>query len=390
MFILGVSISITAMPGTVHAEEISSTSTIRMDIAEEETSVNENSPMMKAVTSSANETIIYNFLKKELNLNTAAACGILANIYKESAFNPTAGGDNGTSYGICQWHNTRKTTMQKWCTENGYDYTTVIGQLYYLKHELSANDRDYLYNGKKIYDEISAVANTAEGAYEAARIWCVKYEIPANKEAVAVVRGNLAKDTYWPYYSSNENDDSSLPYTDVKTSDWYYEYVSYVVENGLMNGMSVTFFGAEEPLTRAQFAVILYRLEGEESVNYEDVYRDVKQGEWYTDAIVWANKVGLITGYGNGYFGTNDAINREQMATIMYRYASSKGYNVGTIAEFTGFSDASKVSDWAEEAMRWAVGTGIIKGENGLLNPAGNANRAQCATIIMRFMEEYN
>lgn len=155
-----------------------------------------------AVTSSPNETVIYEFLVNEMGLNTAAACGILANIYRESSFNPNATGDKGTSYGICQWHNSRWEAMKTWCNENGYDWTTLIGQLNYLKFELSQNNSAYLYNGKKIFNYISAVENSAQGAYDAGYYWCYYYEVPANKETTSVTRGNLAKDTYWAEYGT--------------------------------------------------------------------------------------------------------------------------------------------------------------------------------------------
>ncbi len=153
-----------------------------------------------AVTSKANEEKIFEFLVEEMDLNIAAACGVLANIQHESGFNHEALGDKGTSYGICQWHNTRWETMKTWCKSNGYNWKTLEGQLNYLKKELSANTNKYLYNGKKIYDKLAAVPNTSQGAYDAGYTWCVMFEVPANKEQKGKVRGNLAKDTYWPEY----------------------------------------------------------------------------------------------------------------------------------------------------------------------------------------------
>lgn len=147
---------------------------------------------------------IFTFLKEELGLNTAAACGVLANIEKESNFNPNAYGDHGTSYGICQWHNGRFTALRNWCGANGYNYTTLEGQLQYLKFELSANNSQYLVNGKTVYQKLRAVPNTAGGAYNAAYDWCYYYEVPANRRTKAVERGMLAKSTYWPKYSAPE------------------------------------------------------------------------------------------------------------------------------------------------------------------------------------------
>lgn len=179
------------------------------------------------VTSLKNETTIYNFLKTEMNLNTAAACGILANIYKESSFNPNAGGDGGTSYGICQWHNQRFTSMKNWCTENDYDYKSLEGQLNYLKRELS--DNKYLWNGKTIYEKISTVENTAEGAYQAAYYWCKLYEVPADTENSSKKRGVLARDTYWPVYKNDTASDNSGSSGDDTTDDDTVSDVTYKI-----------------------------------------------------------------------------------------------------------------------------------------------------------------
>jgi hypothetical protein len=157
-----------------------------------------------------NEQIIYNFLRNEMNLNQAAACGVLANIRTESNFNPIQIGDKGTSYGICQWHDSkygnRKQNLINWCKKNAYDYKTLTGQLNYLKYELSANNYSILYNGKTIYNYLLSVSNDANGAYNAGYYWCYNYELPTNKTASSIERGNLAKDTYWSKYNEVEVD----------------------------------------------------------------------------------------------------------------------------------------------------------------------------------------
>lgn len=156
---------------------------------------------MTSSASSNYEKEIFNFLIRDMKLNNAAACGVMANIYHESGFNPRRVGDGGTSYGICQWHNSRYTALRTWCKSKGYDYTTLNGQLNYLKFELSQNSSRYLWNGKTIYSNISKVKNTAQGAYDAAYYWCYYFEVPANRGTVSVTRGNLARNHYWPVYS---------------------------------------------------------------------------------------------------------------------------------------------------------------------------------------------
>ena len=160
---------------------------------------------------------------------------------------------------------------------------------------------------------------------------------------------------------------------------------------GLMTGLNDTYFGAADPLARAQFATILYRINGEPEVGYSPEFADVPDGVWYTDPILWASEQGVVTGYSNGNFGPGDYINREQMAVMMYRYALSRGYDTSSRADFGSFTDGAYVSDFAVEAMQWAVGTGIISGKDNQtrLDPQGNANRAECATIITRFVSTY-
>ena len=128
-----------------------------------------------------------------MGLNTAGACGLMANLERESGFNPNLVGDSGTSYGLCQWHNVRWTKLKDFCNENGYDWTTLTGQLYYLKYEL---ENDY----PNTLAEIKGVSNNAQGAYDAAFSFCYNFERPANRTASSEKRGELAQGTYWPRY----------------------------------------------------------------------------------------------------------------------------------------------------------------------------------------------
>lgn len=141
------------------------------------------------------ERQVYAYLTEEMGFNTAAACGILANIEHESAFQPTIVGDQGTSYGLCQWHNERWTAMRNYCRILGLDYRTVEGQMAYLNYELGNN-----YSG--LFLSLKTVDNSPEGAYRAAYLWCVQFERPSNMEVKAVNRGNLARGKYWSRYSS--------------------------------------------------------------------------------------------------------------------------------------------------------------------------------------------
>ena len=157
-----------------------------------------------------------------------------------------------------------------------------------------------------------------------------------------------------------------------------------------MTGIDETTFAPYEPLARAQFAMILYRMNDEPEVGYTDKFKDIADNVWYTDAILWASEKGVVTGYSNGNFGPADKINREQMAVMMYRYAQAQGYDTSMKADISQYQDAANVSDFAQEAMEWAVGNEIITGKYNetQLDPQGEASRAECATIIMRFTDK--
>ncbi len=168
-----------------------------------------------------NKDTIYEYLIGKMGLNSAAACGVLANLYHESGFSPTMDGDDGTSYGICQWHNDRMTRLMDYCSQNRYDYKTLEGQLNYLKYELST-----YYPG--VYNYLKSVSNTADGAYNAASYWCINYEIPLDSANKAATRGNLAKDKYWYEYNPKLNGAKYTRVLKVTSPLMYGNDVTYV------------------------------------------------------------------------------------------------------------------------------------------------------------------
>ena len=184
----------------------------------------------------------------------------------------------------------------------------------------------------------------------------------------------------------------SYKFKDVKAGDWYHEAIDYAVKNGLFNGMSDTAFEPNTPMTRGMLVTVLWRYEGQPEEG-KNIFSDVGGGLWYTDAVAWAASKGIVTGVGEGKFDPNGKITREQMAAILYRYSKSKGYDTGAAGNLNAFPDAAKVSNWAKEAYSWAVAEGLITGNkiNGvtMLDPQGNATRAQVATILMRFIEKF-
>ena len=179
----------------------------------------------------------------------------------------------------------------------------------------------------------------------------------------------------------------AMPFTDVHEGDWFYEEVLYAYENGLMNGVGDNRFAPNSATTRGMLVTILYRLEGEPAVTGEAGFDDVAAGQWYTDAVIWAAANDIVNGIGDNQFGPENTLTREQLVTMLYRYAQNKGYDVTASADLSGYPDAGQIQSWAQEAMTWAVAEGIVEGMDGNLNPAGNATRAQIATILMRFCE---
>lgn len=185
---------------------------------------------------------------------------------------------------------------------------------------------------------------------------------------------------------------AELPFTDVPSGAWYAEGVGYAYEHGLMNGISDTTFAPDLTTSRAMIATILWRLEGSPKVNYTEKFDDVASGAWYYDAIRWAAKEGIVTGYGDGTFGPDDPITREQMAAMLYRYAQYKKYDVsvGESTNILSYTDFDKLGEWAISAMQWACGSGVINGTSTTtLSPRGSTTRAQAAVMLMRFCEEY-
>ena len=186
-----------------------------------------------------------------------------------------------------------------------------------------------------------------------------------------------------------QNQSGTLPFTDVKTGDWFYEAVQYVYDKGMMTGVSADRFAPASTTTRGMIVTILYRLENEPAVSGGSAFTDVESGAWYANAVAWAAANDIVNGTSATTFAPNSPITREQMATMLYRFAQYKGMDAVTLQEnLTGYPDGGQVSDYAIPAMNWAVGQGLIAGmENGTLVPQGSATRAQVATILMRFCE---
>lgn len=184
-----------------------------------------------------------------------------------------------------------------------------------------------------------------------------------------------------------------LPFNDVPEGYWAYDAIQYVYGEGLMAGTSGSTFNPEGTTTRGQIVTILWRLSGSPVVNYLMDFDDVDPAAYYAEAIRWATSEGIAGGYGGGVFGPDDPITREQLAVMLHRYAQHQGCDVsiGEDTNILSYADAFDVSEYAVSALQWACGTGIISGtgDGSTLTPQGEATRAQAATVLMRFCEEY-
>ena len=211
--------------------------------------------------------------------------------------------------------------------------------------------------------------------------------------------------TYLSYGNGNDNwmdvdvDDMIITglFQDLEENAWYKDAVLYVQDNAFMNGTSEVTFAPNMTLTRAQFVTVLHNIEGGKSLatpEYSDKFTDVPKDVWYTNPVMWALKNGVTSGVADDQFGTDLQITREQLATLLYKYAGIKGdmYSLTKDADaLKDYPDAGEVSDWATEAMQWAVSNGVMSGKPGqdgknILNPEGNASRAECAQMIMNFI----
>ena len=296
---------------------------------------------------------------------------------------------------------------------DGYEITLPL-VIDYEYAEQNGRYVGYLYDAKLSKDDATAVCNafcdkvTADG-YQAAvyaNMSMLNNHLNAAQLTGTIWLAHYATSTtytgdydFWQCTSSgsingvpSENvdldfwfDDSGappeMPFTDVARTRWSYNEILHAYKSGLINGLTTTTFGPQKNATRAQLATMLYRMAGTPAVTDSSSFTDLTQ-DWYMDAIAWAQQNGIIDGLGNGKFGPNKNITREQLVTMLYRMHKTPAAS-GTL---DGFSDASAVSAWAKDAVQWAVECGILQGSNGKIKPKGNATREQVAAFLVRYM----
>lgn len=217
-----------------------------------------------------------------------------------------------------------------------------------------------------------AVTKTADNKYT--------FTVPAGATSITVT----------PTFALN----TGLPFTDVAADNSYFEAVKYVYNRGMMNGVpaanGTTVFDGYSTITRGQVVTILYRLSDSPSASTYSGFNDVPSNQYYAAPITWAYSNGIVGGYGNGQFGPNDPITREQLAKILRDYSTYRGLNITKTTSLAGYSDAGSVHDWAQAGMQWAVGNGIVTGTTTTtLTPGGNAQRYHAATMLMRYCNSF-
>ena len=178
------------------------------------------------------------------------------------------------------------------------------------------------------------------------------------------------------------------PFKDTANDAWWHDGIHYCVQQGLMNGVASDQFAPNGTTTRAMIVTILWRMEGSPATSYGMSFTDVPAGQWYTEAIRWAQSTGVVTGYDAQTFGPNNNVTREQLAAILYRYTAHKGGDVSQRSTLAQFTDVSQISSWALENIQWANAVGMVNGRTATtIVPKGNATRAEAASMIQRFCQ---
>ena len=196
---------------------------------------------------------------------------------------------------------------------------------------------------------------------------------------------NSVAETFANKYDYITFKDKDMPFSDVSSNSWYYNAVKYAYSKGIMTGYTSTKFAPNDKITRGMFIMVLWKKEGSPYASSINQFVDVGNNDYYASAITWGVNNKIISGYNSSYFGPTDYITREQIAVILQQYCKYKGDNAKSTGNLTGFSDYKNVSSYATWGMKWAVGSGVITGSSGKLQPKANATRAEVAAMMQKY-----
>lgn len=274
----------------------------------------------------------------------------------------SGGGSSSSSYAVTlnQEDNGTVTASSKTAAKGSTVTLTVKADSGYELNALTVTDK----NGSEV-----TLTKKSDGVYT--------FTMPASKVTVSVS------------FTQTENPVTGLPFTDVKSGDWFYDGVRFAYEEGIMNGLSDDTFGPSVSTTRGMVVTMLWRMENEPQAKTGAAFADVKESAYYAEAVAWAAENGIVNGVSETAFSPDQEITREQLAVMLYRYSQIKGYDLTVQGDLSGFGDGKQVSGYAVASMQWAVGASLIQGTDSGLVPAGSATRAQLATILYRFLTNF-
>ncbi len=267
-------------------------------------------------------------------------------------------------------------------TSNGKAITSFDG--HDLTVYLPVSNRDLFTEGQNY----KVVVISSDGTVETIIGKCVKYnaqimvQVKVNHLSTFIVTNETEKEVV------AQPQNGAMNFSDVKENQWFYEAVKFVYEAGLMNGEGENSFNPNGNLNRAMLVTILYRLEQSPEVTTASKFTDVKAGQWYSEAVIWASENGIVNGYEDNTFKPMNNVSREEMAAMLMRYAKFKQIDVSATKDISGYQDAAQVAEWAKQNMAWSNSAGLIQGdEHNNLNPQGKATRAEAAMILMRLVK---
>ncbi len=354
---------------------------------------------LPAHAAESNELTIYTYLRRELGCNEAVACGILANIYYESGFNPEAYNSNGGYYGLCQWGDKRKERLYDYCGGLGLSAGSLEGQLKFIQYELQTNEA-------KVWTMLQEIENTADGAYDAGWKWAQYYERCASYHYYE--RAHRAETVYFPKYHGQALPDPTptpkptptpaptqaptptptatpVPtvggFDDVRATAFYADAVVWAVDQEITKGKTAKLFAPKDNCTRGEMVTFLWRAMGCPKATGENTFSDVKNNAFYTEAVIWAAEAGLTTGTAEGHFSPKDTVTRGQTVTFLYRLAGEP--DIGADNPFLDIA----AGKFYTKGVLWAYQNGITNGATDqLFKPADPCTRGQIVTFLYRDM----